>query len=363
MVTKLLPFSFHDRRDYIISDIIRLMRQLPFILAGILLLIIGVGLGWIVKENQTNIPVVEKIVDRSLDKYSIENLKKTGSQILSATFSVDKILKENANFTSSEFTMEFNPNLDGKTMKKVTGMINVPKKLPINGAPVVVMIRGFIDPKNYFIGNGTQHAGEVFARNGYITIAPDFLGYGDSDLESTNVWETRFQTWITVTSLLSTVKSLPEWDKKNIFIWAHSNGGQIALTTLEITGVDYPTTLWAPVSAPFPFSVLYYTDEADDKGKALRKSLASFEETYNTDLYSLDNYFGLINKNTKIQLHQGTADDAVPVVWSNKLKKTLVDLGLDVNYFVHPGATHDMTGAWNEAVTEDLAFFRKNMMK
>lgn len=341
------------------------MKQLPFILAGILLLVIGVGLGWLFKENQTNIPIVEKIVDRSLDKYSTENLSNAKSQMINAKLSVGKTLKEDANTTSSEFIMEFNPNLDGKTMKKVSGLVNIPKNIPPGGAPVIVMIRGFIDPKDYFIGDGTQHAGEVFARNGYITIAPDFLGYGDSDLESTNVWETRFQTYTTMVALLQSTRSFAaladRWDKKNIFIWAHSNGGQIALTTLEITGVDYPTTLWAPVSAPFPFSILYYTDEADDKGKALRKSLATFEETYNTELYSLDNYFDLINKNTKIQLHQGTADDAVPKAWSDKLNKTLVALGLDVNYYVHTNATHDMTGAWNEAVVEDLAFFKKNL--
>ncbi len=144
-------------------------------------------------------------------------------------------------------------------------------------------------------------------------------------------------------------------------IWAHSNGGQIALTTLEITGVNYPTVLWAPVSAPFPFSILYYTDEASDHGKSLRRELARFEEVYNSDLYSLTNYLDRIK--APIELNQGTADDAVPVAWSDNLAKTLKDNGLDLIYNKYPGADHQMTPLWNSVIQKDLEYFEKNLKK
>ena len=35
--------------------------------------------------------------------------------------------------------------------------------------------------------------------------------------------------------------------------------------------------LWAPVSKPFPYNILYYTDEAEDRGKWLRGEIAKFE--------------------------------------------------------------------------------------
>ncbi len=336
------------------------MKGLVFVLSGILLLVIGFGVGWIVKENQINIPVVQKIVDRSLDKYSIENLRKFNeANDVWGKFQIDKVIKENNSFTSSEFFLEFNPNLDGKTVKKTSGLINIPK---ISGQyPAVVMLRGYVDPKEYFIGEGTEHAAEVFANNGYITIAPDFLGYGDSDHEADNVFETRFQSYVTAVNLIRSLDSLPSWDHKNIFIWAHSNGGQVALITLEATGGSYPTTLWAPVTAPFPFSILYYTDETEDKGRALRKSISTFEETYDSSLYSLDNYWGIINTGIPIQLHQGTNDDAVPVGWSDRFVKNMKTLGIDIEYHIHPGADHNMNPSWNEAILQDLAFFRKNL--
>src|SRR5690606_21512717 len=134
-----------------------------------------------------------------------------------------------------------------------------------------------------------------------ITIAPDFLGYAGSDENAANIFESRFQTYTLAISLINSIGNSSftkmtnqEWNKEDVFIWAHSNGGQIALTTLEATGKAYPTTLWAPVSKSFPYSVLYYTDEAEDKGKFIRHELAKFEDLYDTDKYSLDNYFELV---------------------------------------------------------------------
>ena len=68
---------------------------------------------------------------------------------------------------------------------------------------------------------GTKKIGEYFANNGYITLAPDFLGYGGSDSESENIFESRFQTYTTVVSLIKSIEKgvlNPYWDGKNILI-------------------------------------------------------------------------------------------------------------------------------------------------
>lgn len=287
-------------------------------------------------------------------KYTIENLSR--ANIKSAEIQIGKILKDNPKFTSYEFSMKFSPDLSGN-LKTTSGDINIPKG---DGTfPVIVMFRGYVDPPQYFIGEGTQPAASVFASNGFITIAPDFLGYGDSDKEAENVFESRFQTFTTAIETLKSVSSIKNWDGKNIFIWGHSNGGQITLTTLEITGTTYPTVLWAPVSKPFPYSILFYTDDASDSGKFLRRELADFENDYDTDLYSLANYLGDIK--APIQLNQGTADDSVPVAWSDLLAKNLKSAGIDVTYIKYPGANHNLTPGWNQAVTNALSFYQKHL--
>ncbi|OGM08964.1 hypothetical protein A2W13_00385 [Candidatus Woesebacteria bacterium RBG_16_36_11] len=311
-------------------------------------------------------------VSKPLEKYSFDSLSK--ADIKTGRIVIGDILEEKDNFTSYLFTFEFNPTPGSKETKKTTGMINIPKGN--SKYPVIVMFRGFVDQKLYITGMGTKSASYFFADNGFITIAPDYLGYGGSDKEADNIFETRFQTYVTSISLLNTIKGISDntslitgsvqtinrlLDSSNLFIWGHSNGGQIALTVLEITGKDISTVLWAPVSKPFPYSILYYTDESEDQGKLIRKELAKFEELYDTNQYSLLNYFERININAKIQIHQGIADDAVPLDWSNSLNKKLKDLKLEVDYFTYPGADHNLQPAWNLATERSLTFFKSQI--
>jgi len=149
--------------------------------------------------------------------------------------------------------------------------------------------------------------------------------------------------------------------RKNIFIWGHSNGGQIALYTLEVSEKNIPTVLWAPVSKPFPYSILYYTDEAEDKGKFIRKELAKFEELYDVDKYSITNYFNRIN--SPLLIIQGASDDAVPEKWSKDMFQKLKKLGKEVEYQTYAGANHNLRPKWDDAAENTLEFFVKNLTK
>ena len=125
------------------------------------------------------------------------------------------------------------------------------------------------------------------------------------------------------------------------------------MTVLEISGKEYPTVLWAPVSKPFPYSILYYTDEAEDRGKALRKKLAEFERDYDVELYSLTNYLDSIK--APIQIHQGTLDGSVPIKWTDELVKQL-----KVDYLIYSGADHNLVGGWSQAVQKSIDFWEKH---
>ena len=149
-------------------------------------------------------------------------------------------------------------------------------------------------------------------------------------------------------------------DPDRIGVWGHSNGGQIALTGLEILGRPVPATLWAPVSKPFPYSVLYYTDDIPDHGKLLRRELAKFEVQYDAEQYSLTNYFNRITG--PVQIHQGTADAAVPVSWINTFVTSMeASSSSKVNYYTYSGADHNMTPDWNTVVSRDVEFFKTNI--
>ena len=52
----------------------------------------------------------------------------------------------------------------------------MPEKCP---CPVIIQFRGYVERSIYQPGAGTKKTAEVFAKNGFISLAPDFLGYGD----------------------------------------------------------------------------------------------------------------------------------------------------------------------------------------
>lgn len=300
--------------------------------------------------------------EKPLDKYAFERLKK--QQFKDSTITLGRTLEDKENFISQMFYYQS----DGK---KVSGLLNLPKDS--GEFPVIVMLRGFVPKENYATGIGTKRAGEVFAKEGFITLAPDFLGFGESDKPSANSIEERFQTYTTVLNLLSSLINLNagldasysgkiKADISKIGIWGHSNGGQIGLSVLEISGKKYPTVLWSPVSKPFPYSILYYTDDFEDHGKALRKVLANFEKDYDVELYSLTNFYSWIN--AAIQLHQGVNDEAVPIKWSDELVDALKKLKKEVQYFTYLNSDHNlMPNGWSQAVQRSMEFYREHLSK
>lgn len=282
---------------------------------------------------------------KPLDKYSFESLKNT--QFTGSGIIFGNIIKDEESYISKLFYFY-------SDSKKVSGLANIPKN--VQNPAVIVMLRGYVDQEIYTTGEGSKRAGDVLARNGFLTLAPDFLGYGESNNPSENSIEERFETYTTVLNLLASIKP-----NNKIGIWAHSNGGQIGLSILAITGKSYPTVLWAPVTKPFPYSILYYTDEFEDHGKKLRKIVADFENDYDAEKYTFTNYLDWVS--APIALHQGGEDEAVPQKWSDKFAIDMKKLGKDISYFTYPGEDHNFArGSWNLAVQRNLAFFRKYLL-
>lgn len=260
-------------------------------------------------------------------KYTIENL---GKRPYDSQIFLDE--------EKDKGVYKFHFDSDGKM---VNGLAHIPDGC--GKCPVIAQFRGYQEVSTYKPGNGTRRSAEKFAEAGFISLAPDFLGYGGSASPSADIFEARFETYTTALNLLAAIE---KWDKtERIGVWGHSNGGQIALTVLEIK--SYPAVLWAPVSAPFPYSILYYTDE---DGKLLRKELARFEEDYDTDLFSPINYLDRIAVPVLVQ--QGSADEQVPVKWNRKLDERF-------EYVEYPGADHNLAPNWSEAVRKDIEFFMR----
>lgn len=309
-----------------------------------------------------------KTKQKTLLAYTFDSLSKTRIRPTGVTWG--ESVEKKKGVRSNLFSYETPSKPGGETMLRVSGIMNAPDKP--GTYPVIIMLRGFVPDDIYEPGVGTQRAAEVLAENGYITLAPDFLGFATSDKPSTDSFEARFQTYTTVLSLLENIKTINESfneiydgqiqvDTQRVGLWGHSNGGHIALSVLAITGNDYPTVLWAPVSKPFPYSILFYTDEAQDHGKALRKVLADFETDYDSDMFSPQHYYQWIH--APILVEQGSADPEVPQNWSDDLVSALEDNGLEVEYHIREGADHNLMPSWQQTVNSSVSFFDSSLKK
>jgi hypothetical protein len=170
--------------------------------------------GWKIARLKTGkqiLPTSTHQPERVFDSYSIETLSDT--DIKPGMIEIIDVIGEEENFISYKFAFTFLPNPEKNYKKKTTGLINIPKKSRFNQSDsspaILIMIRGYVDQEIYQTGTGTKRAGEYFANNGFVTVAPDFLGYAESDSESENIFETRFQTYTTILSLLKTIESFP----------------------------------------------------------------------------------------------------------------------------------------------------------
>lgn len=366
-------------------------RIVRFAGLGVITFVLGFFLRGIMMKSQSTFQLLSPLSNLEVEKkpenpylpYSFENLRSL--QLTPGPITLHSLLETTPSYNSYLVSWEI-PDLTTKKNLKVSGQMNIPSgKGPF---PIIIMNRGYVEKEQYKTGIGTRPGAAALAQNGYVTIAPDFLGYGQSDPESNDILIARFSRPIVVLQLLKNLNQLqikldpaanPESngatpifdpnqttqliDTTRIGLWGHSNGGQIALSVLEITSRTLPTTLWAPVSAPFPYSVLYFMNDLDDGGAYLRKQLSHFE-------YELENDprdYSIMTEPSRIlapiQIHQGGADDSVPLVWSESLTEKLKTATVSATLFTYPQANHQMVPDWDTVVQRDLQFFAKYLKR
>ncbi len=80
-------------------------------------------------------------------------------------------------------------------------------------------------------GDGTVRAAENFARNGYLTLAPDYRCYAGSQC-GPNPFYIGYA--VDVLNLIASLSSLPYADTARLGIWGHSMGGGITIRVLTV---------------------------------------------------------------------------------------------------------------------------------
>lgn len=230
---------------------------------------------------------------------------------------------------------------------KIYGRMNVPVG---NGPfPVIILNHGYFNQSSFTSGDGTQTIADILARNGYLTLASDYRGFGKSENDSQGSREHNPNYAIDILNLIASVGNLDKADSNKIGMWGHSMGGEVSLRTIEMNDSVKAVVLWAPTS----------TDPADNAafyGRGRRDASPSPGQNINEASQVND----LKYINSPISLHQGLADTEVDPEWSKELNDELKNEGKTVEYFEYPGQDHNFRNlGWDIISKRTNDFFDK----
>ena len=231
----------------------------------------------------------------------------------------------------------------------ISGMMAVPKGQ--GPFPVIILNHGYIAPSQYWIGADTYDASTYLASRGFLTISPDFRGWGRSDTGE-NVFRSGLA--VDVMNLISSLPSLPQADPERVGIWGHSMGGGAVSWIMAVDPRVKASQLYAPVSA-----------DASDRRRFGGSGPSSSDPVWRDDPQFIDkispiNYFDGVTG--PVQIHQGDADTTTPPRWARAIRDALEAAGKDVTYFEYPGQGHALKGdAWRSFMQRTADFFAANL--
>jgi len=238
---------------------------------------------------------------------------------------------------------------------RITGGLHVPRgEGPF---PVVVLCHGYIPPDQYWTGADTIGAADELARRGFLCLAPDFRGWGGSD-----VGPNYFRTGIVIDTLnlISSLSSLPQADPARVGLWGHSMGGGLVAKAICIDERIRAAVLYAPVSGWDLDNIRKWGDGArpDDPLGPLYAEAAQDEQF----LRATSPLFHFHFVACPVQIHIGTADTVTPPDWSRALRDSLQLAGKEVAYFEYPGEGHAFSPpAWRLFIERCAAFYDRTL--
>jgi uncharacterized protein len=232
----------------------------------------------------------------------------------------------------------------------IYGVMNIPKgEGPF---PVIVLNHGYYNPSEYKSGDGTRNIADILVHEGYITVASDYRGHGNSDNDSGNRGGHRPEYAIDVLNLIASIKSINQADTNRIGMWGHSMGGEVSLRTIIATDKVKALVLWAPTSA----------DAADNLGYYGGHNTNSVSVNPKLKNVSPINYLTYVQ--TPISIHQGLEDTEVNPEWSRELNDALKKEGKKVEYFEYEGQDHNFRNlGWEEVSNKTISFFATYLQK
>ncbi len=248
---------------------------------------------------------------------------------------------------------------------KIYALMTVPNgEKPATGWPVIIFNHGYIPPEQYRTTERYVAYQDALARAGYITFKSDYRGNGN--LEGTPSGHFAPGYTIDVLNALGSLKKYPDADPSRIGMWGHSLGGEIVVRAMVISKDIKAGVSWAGTVAP-PSEQLGMWGGGAHGG-------ASAPHTFPRGPNDLVQQYGTPQENPEfwaslsptsyladlagpLQLHHGTADEEVPLSFSQSLYDEIQKVGKPVEFYTYPGSNHNLAQGFDLAMQRTIAFF------
>jgi len=249
---------------------------------------------------------------------------------------------------------------------KIYALMTVPMgEKPATGWPVIIFNHGYIPPDVYVTTERYVAYVDLIARSGYIVFRSDYRGHASSEGEARGAYSNPDYT-VDVINAVSSMKRHPDADPNRIGMWGHSMGGYITLRSMVIRDEIKAGVIWAGVVASYPDLLTRWrrgTGSSTTPTPNPRSWRNSLTQQYGSpqenpafwNSISANSYLNEISG--PIQLHHGTSDTDVPLVFSESLYFQMLEAGQYVELYKYEGDNHNISNYFVTAMQRTIEFF------
>ncbi len=240
-------------------------------------------------------------------------------------------------------------------------------RLRPSGWPAIIFNHGYIPPSQYRTTERYVAYVDALARQGYVVFRPDYRGHGESDGNARGAYGSPDYV-VDVLNALASIQRYPGVDPQRIGMWGHSMGGYITLRAMVVSPEIKAGVIWAGVVASYPDLMerwrrpasLGTSSTPQPRGwrSTLQRLFGSPQE--NPDFWasiSANSY--LKDLSGPIQLHHGTADESVPIEFSQDLYQQLIEAGQTAEFYRYEGDNHNLSNSFSEAMLRTIYFYNQ----
>ena len=241
----------------------------------------------------------------------------------------------------------------------IYGFADIPNDDQVH--PVIIALHGYIDPAIYYTLDYTTMYADALASAGYVVLHPNLRGYQPSD-DGENLF--RVGMAIDVLNLIALVQSqsggtdpLKNANPNAIGLWGHSMGGGITTRVITVTDDVKAAVLYAAMTG--------------DEQKNYNAILGWSGQTRGLDelnvpaeaLLNISSMYFFGNITAAVSIHHGTADELVPMEWSQTTCGQLQSLGKNVECLYYENMPHTFYGDGNQQFIQNTVDFYDRYLK